>query len=223
MNLREVQAFFKKNGTAQNRKVYARHGAREPMYGVSFANLNTVKKKIKLDHALSLKLWDTGNMDCRTLALMVADPAEMTSPLAEAWVKEADYKVLAGELADLVARSRLAEAKMKKWMRSKKEYVRKCGYDILSCRLTQGDTTLAQDLAPCIETIEAEIHSSPDMARHAMVMALIAIGIYRPGLEKIVVEASRRIGKVEVDHGKTGCKTPEVEPYIARARKRGKN
>ncbi len=222
MTLREIQSFLKKHGTAQNRKVYLRHGASEPLYGVSFAHLNQLAKKTKTDHALALKLWGTGNMDCRTLALKIADPQQLTISLAEEWVKASTYKVLAGELADLVSRSALSQSRMKKWMKSKKEFVRKAGYDLLSCRLVAGDSTLTEDLDPIVSIIEKEIHASPDLARHAMVMALISIGIFRPELEKRVLEASRRIEPVKVDHGKTGCKTPEIGPYIERARKRGK-
>lgn len=154
MNLREIQKFLKENGTPQNRKIYLRHGASEPLYGVSCAHLNKLQKKIKTDHALALKLWKTGNMDCRTLALKVADPEQMTIALTEEWVKASDYKVLAGELADLVSRSALAESRMKKWMKSKKEFVRKAGYDILSCRLVGRDESVSNDLLPVIATIE---------------------------------------------------------------------
>ena len=43
-------------GTAQNRKIYRRHGAGGNLFGVSFANLNALKKGLKTDHALALAL-----------------------------------------------------------------------------------------------------------------------------------------------------------------------
>ena len=59
-----------------------------------------------------------------------------------------------------------------------------------------------------------------------MNMALISIGGSREALREKAIAASRRIGKVEVDHGETGCKTPVAEPYInkmwARREARGK-
>lgn len=42
----KVMKELKRMGTAQNRKVYARHGVGENMFGVSYANLNALKKKI---------------------------------------------------------------------------------------------------------------------------------------------------------------------------------
>lgn len=50
--------------------------------------------------------------------------------------------------------------------------------------------------------------------------ALIAIGIRNEGLERQVIEIAREIGKVEVDHGATSCKTPDVESYIKKVRER---
>lgn len=45
MTFSEVMKELKKMGTAQIRKVYARHGVGKDMFGVSYANLNVLKKK----------------------------------------------------------------------------------------------------------------------------------------------------------------------------------
>ena len=34
------------------------------------------------------------------------------------------------------------------------------------------------------------------------------------------IETARRIGKVQVDHGETNCKTPDAVPYIEKAANR---
>ena len=47
---------------------------------------------------------------------------------------------------------------------------------------------------------------------------LIAIGSRNKSLEKKPIATARRIGKVDVDYGETGCKTPDAEAYIAKAR-----
>ena len=39
MSHNEVMTALEKAGTAQARKIYARHGATEPMFGVSFADM----------------------------------------------------------------------------------------------------------------------------------------------------------------------------------------
>ena len=66
-------------GTEQARRTYRRHGARDPLYGVSFAVLDELAKEAKRDQVLADGLWATGNFDCRLLACKVADPADWTS------------------------------------------------------------------------------------------------------------------------------------------------
>jgi 3-methyladenine DNA glycosylase AlkD len=63
MTLVETMAALERAGSAQTRKTYARHGAAEPMFGVSFATLKTMRKRIGVDHQLALALWETGNFD----------------------------------------------------------------------------------------------------------------------------------------------------------------
>ncbi|HEX7343423.1 MAG TPA: DNA alkylation repair protein, partial [bacterium] len=70
--------------------------------------------------------------------------------------------------------------------------------------------------------IEREIHRSKNRVREAMNGALIAIGMRNEKLQKQAIAAARRIGKVVVDHGETGCKTPDAEAYILKAAARSK-
>jgi len=219
MTLSQVMAELKKLGTAQNVKVYKRHGCGDDVFGVSFANLNTLKKKIKTDHDLAEALWGTGNVDARALAMMIADPGRVTSKQADAWVKDLSYYLLADMVAGVVAKSPQAPRKMEKWMASKKEFVRECGYSMLASRLRDGADVGDAACKRYLEAIEAQIHTSPNRARHAMNNALIAIGVYRPSLTKIAMAAARRVGKVEVDHGETSCKTPDAVAYIEKTLK----
>jgi len=75
MNAKEVHAELERLGTEQNRRVYARHGVGPKQYGVSFANLKALAKRIKVDHALALELWRSGHHDARLLTAQIADPA----------------------------------------------------------------------------------------------------------------------------------------------------
>ena len=57
ITLKETLHALEKAGTAQNQKIYARHGVLGPMYGVSYAELGKLKKRIKIYHALAVALW----------------------------------------------------------------------------------------------------------------------------------------------------------------------
>jgi 3-methyladenine DNA glycosylase AlkD len=67
-------------GTEQARKTYKRHGIEGDVFGVSYANLEILRKKIKVDHDLAQKLWASGNHDARILATMFADTVQIDDP-----------------------------------------------------------------------------------------------------------------------------------------------
>jgi 3-methyladenine DNA glycosylase AlkD len=214
MKSNEVMMILENAGTAQNRKVYARHGARPPMYGVSFAVLRDLAKKNKKNHELAIELYETSSYDACLLACQVADPAKLDDSLAEAWVKKVYNHVISGEFSQLVTKSPLAQKKAEKWVKSPEEYISRTGWLILSWL---ADHSALQDeyFEPYLEIIETNIHESPNRTRDAMNTALINIGL-QPALTKQCRSISKRIGKVEVDHGETGCRTPDASDYIKR-------
>ncbi len=216
MRFREVSRELKKRGTAGNRRIYGRHGVREPMHGVSFAHLRDLKKKIKIDQDLAVQLWDSGNHDCRVLATMVADPKAMRALELERWVRDLDNYVLADALSGLVSRTPLARSRVEKWTVSRKEFIGQTGYNVLGLMAMNDDEPTEKYFAEHLRKIENGIHGSPNRVRHAMNQALIAIALRSPSLRRTAVAAAKRIGKVEVDHGETSCKTPDAVTYIER-------
>lgn len=215
MTLREVIAELKRLGTAKNVKVYRRHGAGDNVYGVGFAELKKLKRRLGVDHPLAEQLWATGNSDAMTLATMVADPGRLTPSGANAWVRAVRYYVLADELGGLVARSPIALGRYQRWAASKQEFTRRTGYVVLGSLLGSDAGAVPEGVCrAALAAIERELPGSANLARHAMNGAVIAIGVYKPGLRKAALAAAGRIGRVEVDHGETGCKTPDAAAYI---------
>jgi hypothetical protein len=69
-------------------------------------------------------------------------------------------------------------------------------------------------LEETVDQIEKEIHAGKNRVKYAMNNALIAIGVSSSKLQKKAIEAAKRIGRVEVDHGETNCQTPDAVAYI---------
>jgi 3-methyladenine DNA glycosylase AlkD len=215
MTLQEAMRRLESMGTAQNRRVYARHGAGDNLFGVSFADLNKLKQEIKIDQALAEQLWQTGNADARSLATMIADPERISSEVLDAWAKEIRYYLLADLLVrHVVSRSPLAKEKMEAWTKAKQEFVGQAGWGILAMLAMQENEIPDGFFEKRLATIEKSIHTSKNRVRHAMNNAVIAIGIRSPTLRKLALTVAKRIGKVEVDHGETNCKTPDAAAYI---------
>ncbi|MCU5522869.1 DNA alkylation repair protein [Bacillus cereus] len=220
MLLEEVMRQLEEYGTEQNRKTYKNHGAKEPLFGVSFANLKLLKKKIKKDHDLAVGLWETNNMDAMTLATYILDPKKIATEQLNSWIQNVDYYCLMDVLMKFICTSPIAIERMEEWTKSNDEWIGRAGWSLLANIAIKNKTLHDDFFSPYLEEIKENIHNEKNRKKEAMNSALIAIGIRNEDLERQAIEIAREIGKVEVDHGATSCKTPDAESYIKKARER---
>jgi 3-methyladenine DNA glycosylase AlkD len=214
MTLAEAMKALEKAGSDQTRRTYLRHGASEPLFGTSFATLKELVKRIGVDHDLSVALWDTGNFDARNLAVKVADPARMAAADLDRWVAEARSKMLTGYVAMLAAEGPHAGAKAAQWLASDDPATRSTGWGLLGQMSSRDEGTPDAFFLARLADIEKRIHDAPNAERESMNWAVITMGCRNAALRKAATAAAKRIGKVDVDHGDTACKTPDAAQYI---------
>ncbi len=214
-------AELERRGSEQTRKTYRRHGVLGDQFGVSYADLKAMKKAIKTDQPLAESLWATGNHDARILATMIADPKTIARKVLESWSRDVDNDVLAGALAGVVAGSPHGLSLMEKWVGSDEESLGSAGWSVLARLAGNSATGLSdRECAAYLDTIRTTIHGRKNRVRYAMNGALIAIGLRSPEFQEKALGAAKAIGKVEVDHGDTDCKTPDAAEYILKAARR---
>jgi 3-methyladenine DNA glycosylase AlkD len=211
--LDEVMRQLEEHGTEQNRKIYRRHGVSEPMFGVSYAALGALRKRIKTDHDLACELWATGNHDARILATMVADPRRTEQGLIEEWAADLRYHALTDAFVQLVAKTPAARAFAERWIEADDEQLERAGWHLLGQLATNDPALPDAFFEPYLRRIAAAIHASKNRVREAMNNALIAIGS-RAELEDAALATAAAVGTVHVDHGETNCKTPDAASYI---------
>jgi 3-methyladenine DNA glycosylase AlkD len=208
---REVLTELEELGTAQNRKVYGRHGVTGELYGVSYAHLERLEKRYRGEHELALELWESGIHDARILASQIADAEALTAKVLDAWLRAVDNHVLGDAVAQAAARSPKGPRCAKRWRARKGEWAAATGWNLYGRLVPELDSSEHQET---LVEIEERIRESPNRVRHAMNGALIAIGSEGDTLQRAAIAVAKRIGVVEVDHGETGCKTPSAIPYI---------
>lgn len=220
MTTAEVLAALKASGTAQTAKTYRRHGATGEVYGVSYVEFGKLKKKLKVDEALAEGLWASGKVEARVLATMIGDPASISEATLDSWSRDLDNYGITDAFAGFVAKTPFAKAKMNGWMDADHERLECAGWQLLS-HFALTDSSLPDSFfATYLERIERNLNSAKNRVRYSMNGAVISIGLRSAALEKKAIAAARRIGKVEVDHGDTWCRTPDAESYILKARAR---
>lgn len=217
LTLEETMSALEAAGSEQTRKTYARHGVDIPMFGVSFATLKTLLKRIKVDHELALALWKTGNFDARNLAVKVVDPARMTRADLDRWSQDPTARMCGGYVAHVAAEGPHARACVEPWLAAKPEQQRTMGWKLVAALAMLDEALDDAWFAPHLVAIEGGIAAAPNAIREAMNQTLIAIGCRSLDLRKAATAAAGRIGKVDIDHGDTACKTPDAVASINKA------
>lgn len=217
MDLATAMAELEAAGTEQNRRIYRRHGARDPLSGVSFAILDKLARAAKRDQALADGLWATGNYDARILACKVADPAVASEATLDAWLADIDVYVLVDVfVGSLASRVPGAPERADRWAASDRDWTAQAGWDTYA-QLAVSDPSIDDAFfLDLLRRVEAGIAGAGNRTRHAMNNVVIAVGGRNEALRAAAEATASRIGVVRVDHGDTGCRTPEALPYIAR-------
>jgi hypothetical protein len=214
MSLAEVMKILEKAGSAQTRKTYGRHGATEPMFGVSFATLAGLVKKIGVDHDLAMRLWDTGNFDARNLAFKIADPARFSPSDLDRLARDTTVRMCGLYVSMIAAEGPHGFTTAARWLASRDEHLQGAGWGLVAQLAARDEAIPDAWFADRLADVEKSIHASLNMPRYLMNNAVIAIGGRSVALRKAALAAAKKIGKVEVDHGDTSCKTPDAVPYI---------
>jgi 3-methyladenine DNA glycosylase AlkD len=209
----QAVAALRKAGKAGTARVYRRHGAQGEVLGVSSAAINALVKKIGVDHALAGQLWKTGIHEARVVATKVADPERVTATDLDRWLAEVSDYILADGVAGLAARAPGGLTAARGWIGAKSEWISATGWSVLGVAAADGRIG-EREATRLIGKIQKGIARAPNRTRYSMNNALISIGGGMPALTDSALAAATAIGPVDVDHGETGCKTPDAVTYI---------
>ena len=194
------------------------------MFGVAFRTLGALQKRIRVDHDLALKLWDTGNVDARNLAMKIADPAMIEPSDLDRWARENPMRMCGLYVASLAQESPHGAAKAKEWLADDDDKLRAQGWTLIGVLANRDEQSPDDVYEKHLAQIERSIHAEANQVKEAMNGALISIGGRSAALRKAACAAAERIGTVEVDHGDTACETPKAVTSIDKiwARSQGK-
>ncbi len=215
----EVMAFLQERANPNTVRIYRRHGVMGACFGIKYSDLESLTKKLKMNHTLACGLWSTGIHDPRVLATKIANPDEATAEELQTWIEGCDNYVLTDAVAVFAARSPYAMALARRWSQDKREWIGSAGWLVFSALIQSGkvDAELAVQL---LAEIETRIHGAANRMRHSMNSTLISVGGHIESLREEAIAAAKRIGPIDVKHGETGCKTPEAVAYIGRMAER---
>jgi 3-methyladenine DNA glycosylase AlkD len=225
MTKEEILSYLEEKGNEQTKKVYKKHGAKEPLFGVKVEDLKSLQKKIKKDHKLAMQLYNTGNSDAMYFAAMICDPSQMSMEDLDNWAEKAYWYYLSEHtVAPVAAEHPYGYEAALNWIKSDKENIASAGWATLSNIIVKKKAQKMdlRTIGELLGKIPSVIHGSPNRVRYTMNGFIIAAGGYIQEFTATCKSAAKKIGKVHVDMGGTACKVPDAVTYIDKVAARRK-
>jgi len=217
MTVKDIMAELKSYGHEGTKKTLAKHGAKEPFFGVKVQDLKKILKKTKKNHELSLALYETGNSDAMYLAGLMADETQISKKHLQQWVNQAYWSYLSEYTVPwLASETPHGLGLAQKWLKSKKENVASSGWATLSnyISITPNEELDTKTYSDLLDHVEKNIHIAQNRVKYTMNGFVIAVGTYIPSLTKKAQTVAKKIGKVSVDMNGSACKVPLATDYI---------
>lgn len=220
MNLQQALSKLESLGDAKRRAHNAKvgpdgvPGAGENQFGAPMGDLRALAKQIKVDHALALALWKSGNIDARLLAILILKPQELSAKLLGQMVRDARFGPLADWLSSYVVKQR-PDAERERfrvaWMEDDDAWVARAGWQLTASRINRGVAAAeGLDVSALLDRIEKDMPKAPPATQWTMNNTLIAIGVHHPKLRKRALAIGAAIGLYKDWPASKGC----VIPYV---------
>jgi 3-methyladenine DNA glycosylase AlkD len=221
MTVKEILAQLKSLGDVARRTHNAKAGAPDNQFGVKLGDIRAVAKKIKTDHELALKLWETGNVEAQLLATLIIKPKSLSADELGALTRSTTCAQAADWLnAYVVAEHPEKEALREKWMKAKDRWAARAGWNITASRINKGANDL--DLDALLDRIEKEMPKAKPEVQWTMNNTLGAIGIHHAKHRKRAVAIGEKIGLYRDWPVSKGCTPPYVPVWVeAMVKRRG--
>jgi 3-methyladenine DNA glycosylase AlkD len=197
MTYDEILRRLKANANPAGVEGMARFGIRtDSALGLSMPFLRQTAKSAGVDHALALKLWQSGIHEARILAALVDDPAQVTSAQMERWVKDFDsWDVCDQVCGNLFDRTRFGRRKAVTWAGRKPEFVRRAGFALIAA-LAWHDRQADDELfVGYLALVEKYAFDERNFVKKAVNWALRNIGKRNRALHRAAVACARRIAR----------------------------
>lgn len=193
----------------------------ENQFGVPMGDIRAIAKKIKSDHELALKLWETGNMEAQLLATLIIKPKSLSAKELDAMTRSISCAPVADWLNSyVVAQHPEKDVLREKWMKDKDRWAARAGWHFTASAVNKGADGL--DFAVLLDRIEKEMPKAKPEVQWTMNNTLMAIGIKDAKLRKRAIAIGEKIGLYKDWPMSKGCIIPYVPVAVEALVKRQK-
>jgi len=198
MDYQEIINLLKSKSNKNNLAGMARFGINpEFALGVSVTDLRKISKKIKKDHNLALKLWETKIHEARILSSMIDEPEKVTKKQMDTWIKEFNSWDLCDQVCmNLFDKTPFSFEKAVEWSRRKKEFEKRAGFALMACLAWHDKVSPDSKFKKFFPHIKRESDDERNYVKKAVNWALRQIGKRNKHLNKEAIKLSEDIQKI---------------------------
>jgi 3-methyladenine DNA glycosylase AlkD len=213
MTVKEILAQLESLGDTARRAHNTRAGAPDNQFGVKLGDIRALAKKIKTDHELALKLWDTGNVEAQLLAALLIQPKSLSADEVDKLTRSTTCSQVADWLnAYVVAQHPEKETLRQRWMRANDRWAARAGWNLTASRVSKDADGL--DLPGLLDVIEKELPKAMPEVQWTMNNTLGAIGIHHPKHRQRAIAIGEKIGLYRDWPVSKGCTPPYVPVWV---------
>ena len=193
------------------REVNERHG---DDHGVNLTSLRAVAKRVKTQHELAVRLWETDDTAAKLVALLICRPRAFSRDELDAMLRAARTPKVHDWLVNYVAKKSPHREELRvAWLADPDPVVRSAGWTLTIDRVAKDAAGL--DLPGLLDVIEATMKDAPDRLQWELNHCLAQIGISHADLRARAIDIGERLEVLKDYPTPPNCTSPFAPTWIA--------
>jgi 3-methyladenine DNA glycosylase AlkD len=190
---------LKSRGSRKNIEGMARFGiATGGRLGVSVPEMRRIAREAGTDHALAIRLWNSGIPEARIVASMIADPGEMTAAEMDRWASGFDsWDVCDQVCMNLFEKTPHARRKIQQWARREEQYVKRAAFALLACLAWHDKDSPDSLFTGFLTIVKRGATDERNFVKKAVNWALRNIGKRNPRLNTSALRTAKEISRLD--------------------------
>jgi 3-methyladenine DNA glycosylase AlkD len=162
--------------------------------GISIYKLREIAKEIGKDHAIALKLWNSGIHDARLLACFIDKPLEVTGAQMDSWAHDFDsWDICDQACTSLFDLTPLAWSKVFEWAEQPNEFVKRGAFSLIAGLTVHDKIASDEQFEQFIPLIKKHSLDERNYVKKAVNWAIRNIGKRNKNLNMKMIKLSKEL------------------------------
>lgn len=170
----------------------------EHALGISIPALRKLAKTIGVNQTLAQELWDSKIHEARLLAVLIADPKQVSEEQMDRWVKDIDsWDLCDGFCNNLLYRTPFAVQKAKQWSDRPETYMKRAAFSLMASIAIHHKQLGDEPFETFLNLIYNQAADQRNFVKKAVNWALRQIGKRNASLNAKAIQTAQKIQQLD--------------------------